>query len=76
MTHPQIDWKETVFATVLFATFTLAAVKCGWTQIKVFGGNVDPSVFIREAHEIARTGDLITSRDPPSGMFRWHSYTR
>lgn len=60
-----MDWKETVFATVLFATFTLAAVKHGWTQIEVFGGNVDPSVFIREAHEIARTGDLITSRDPP-----------
>ena len=60
-----MDWKETVFATVLFATFTLAAVKHGWTQIEAFGGNVDPSVFIREAHEIARTGDLITSRDPP-----------
>ena len=71
-----MHWKETVFATALFATLTLAAVKHGWTQIEVFGGNVDPSVFIREAHDIARTGDLITSRDPPSGMFRWHSYTR
>lgn len=61
--------KDIVITTALLVVFTLTAVKHGWTQIDAFGGNVDPSVFIREAHEIVRTGGFITSRDPPARYF-------
>jgi hypothetical protein len=63
------NWKEIAITTAFFVVFTLIAVKHGWTQIDAFGGNVDPSVFIREAQEIVRTGELITSRDPPARYF-------
>lgn len=69
MMDTRSDWKEYALLSILFAGFTLAAIKHGWTQIDAFGGNVDPSVFIREAHEIARTGELITSRDAPVRYF-------